>query len=82
MQHFLRCRLDCHGLLAATGGLAGAGHVDRARRVCLSCNSGGVVSEQYMISERAALGSLQQQRAELVTSCIDAMCSCLHRGLI
>ena len=33
-------RLGCHGLPIATGRSAGAGHVDRANRVCLACDSG------------------------------------------
>ena len=37
MQQFLQFRLGCHGLLIATGCLAGAGHVGRANRVCLAC---------------------------------------------
>ena len=40
MHRFLHIRLGCHGLLNATGPLAGAGHVDRANRVCLAGNSG------------------------------------------
>ena len=40
MQQFLQFRLGCHGLLIAAGHLAGAGHVDRADRLCLACNSG------------------------------------------
>ena len=31
-------RLACHGLPIATGRLAGAGHTDRANRICLACN--------------------------------------------
>ena len=42
MQWFLQFRLGCHGLPIATGRLAGAGHVDRANRVCLACNSGAI----------------------------------------
>ena len=45
MQRFLQFRLGCHGLPIATGGLAGAGHVGRANRVCLACNS-----ERHMIT--------------------------------
>ena len=45
MQRILQFRLGCHGLPIATGWLAGAGHVDRANRVCLACNSGAVGDE-------------------------------------
>ena len=38
MQRFLQFRPGCHGLPIATGRLAGAGHVDRANRVCLACS--------------------------------------------
>ena len=42
MQRFLQFRLGCHSLPVAAGRLAGAAHVDRAHRVCLACNSGGM----------------------------------------
>ena len=45
MQRFLQFRLGCHGLPIAIGRLAGAGHVDRAHRVCLACNSGAIGDE-------------------------------------
>ena len=47
MQRFLQFRLGCHGLPIATGRLAGAGHVDKADRVCLACNSGAVSDEKH-----------------------------------
>ena len=49
MHRVLQIRLGCHGLLNATGPLAGAGHVDRAKRVCLACNSGAIGDEKHMI---------------------------------
>ena len=55
MQRFLQFRLGCHGLPVAIGRLAGAGHVDRANRVCLACNSGAVGDEKHMIFECAAI---------------------------
>ena len=57
MQRFLQFRLGCHGLPIATGHLAGPGHVGRANRVCLACNSGSVGDEKHMI-EAAACGSV------------------------
>ena len=42
MQRLLQFRLGCHGLPVATGRLAGAGHVDRANRVCLPCENGAI----------------------------------------
>ena len=51
MQRFLQFRLACHGLLIATGQLAGAGHVDRANRVCLACKSGAVGDKKHVIFE-------------------------------
>ena len=65
MQQFLQLRLVCHGLPTAAGHLAGAGHVDRANRVCLACNCGAVGSERHMIIECAALAPLRQQHADL-----------------
>ena len=67
MRRFLQFRLGCHGLPIATGRLAGAGHVGRADRVCLACNSGGVGDEKHMIFECAALAPLRQQHADLFT---------------
>ena len=67
MRRFLQFRLGCHGLPIATGRLAGAGHVGRADRVCLACNSGGVGDEKHMIFECAALAPLRQQYADLFT---------------
>ena len=67
MQRFLQFRLGCHGLPIATGPLAGAGHVDRANRVCLACNSGAIGDEKHLIFECTALAPLRQQHADLVT---------------
>ena len=69
MQRFLQfiIRLGCHGLPIATGRLAGAGHVGRANRVCLACNSGDVGDEKHMIFEGTALAPLRQQHADLFT---------------
>ena len=75
MHNFLQFRLGCHGLLIATGRLAGAGHVGRANRVCLACNSGGVGDEKHMIFECTALAPLRQQHADLFTPCTVTMCS-------
>ena len=51
MQQFLQFKLGCHGLLIATGRLAGTGHVDRANRVCLTCNSGAIGDEMHVVFE-------------------------------
>ena len=59
--------LGCHGSPIATGRLAGAGHVGRANRVCLACNSGGVGDERHRIFECTALAPLRQQHADLFT---------------
>ena len=69
MQRFLQFRLGCHGLPIATGRLAGAGHVGRANRVCLACNSGCVGDEKHLIFEctSTALAPLRQQHADLFT---------------
>ena len=79
MQRFLQFRLGCHGLPIATGRLAGAGHVDRAIRVCLACNSGAVGDidefEMHMVLECTALAPLRQQHADLFTPHTDTMCS-------
>ena len=61
------CSLGCHGLPIATGRLASAGHVERADRVCLACNSGAVGDEKHMIFECTALAPLRQQHADLST---------------
>ena len=76
MQRFLQFRLGCHGLPIA-GWLAGAGHVDRANRVCLTCNSGALGNEKHMIFECTALAPLRQQRADLSTPRTDTMRSFL-----
>ena len=60
-------RLGCHGLPIATGRLAGAGHVDRANRVCLACNSGTIGDEKHMIFKCTALAPLRQQHADFIT---------------
>ena len=67
MQRFLQFWLGCHGLPNAAGRLAGAGHVDRANRVCLTCNSGAIGDEKHMIFECTALSLLKQQHAGLFT---------------
>ena len=86
MQRFLQFRLGCHGLPIATGRLAGAGHVDRANRVCLACNSGAIGSEMHMIFECAALAPLRRQHADLFTPHTDIMRSFLaqqdHLGVL
>ena len=51
MQRFLQFRLGCHGLPIAAGRLAGAGHVDKANRVCLVCTCGAVGNERHVIFE-------------------------------
>ena len=73
MQRFLQFRLGCHGLPLATGRLAGAGHVDRADRVCLACNSGAIGDEKQMIYEYTALAPLRQQHTDLFTPPTDTM---------
>ena len=60
MQRFLQFRLGCHALPIATGHLAGAGHVNRAHRVCLACSSGAVGNEKHMIFGCAALTFLRR----------------------
>ena len=67
MQRLLQFRLGCHGLPIATGRLARAGHVERADRVCLACNSGAVGDEKHMIFECNALAPLRHQHADLFT---------------
>ena len=75
MQRFLQSivRLGCHGLPIAFGRLAGIGHVDRANRVCLACNSGAIGDEMHMGFECAALAPLRQQHADLFTPHTDTM---------
>ena len=75
MQRFLQSivRLGCHGLPIAFGRLAGIGHVDRANRVCLACNSGVTGDEMHMVFECAALAPLRQQHADLFTPRTDTM---------
>ena len=73
MQRFLQFRLGCHGLPIATGRFAGAAHVDRARRVCLSCNAGALGDERHLIFECTALASLRSRYADLFTSSTDTM---------
>ena len=53
--------------------MAGAGHVDRANRVCLACNSGAIGDERHMIFECTALAPLRQQHADLFTPRTDTM---------
>ena len=48
--------------------LAGAGHVDRANRVCLACNSSAIGDEKHMIFECTALSPVRQQHARLFTT--------------
>ena len=79
MQRVLQFRLGYHGLPNAAGCLAGAGHADRAKRVCLACNSGAIGDEKHGIFECTALAPLQlrQQRADLFTPQTDTMRSFL-----
>ena len=53
--------------------LAGPTHVDRAHRVCLSCNSGALGDEKHLVFECPALASLRQRHAGLFTSQTDTM---------
>ena len=73
MRRFLQFRLGCHGLPIAVGRLAGAAHVDRAQRVCLSCNSGALGDERHLIFECAALASWRSRYADLFTGSTDTM---------
>ena len=59
----------------ATGRWAGAGHVDRANRVCLACNSGILCIAKNMIFECTALAPLssRQQHPDLFTPRTDTM---------
>ena len=72
-QRFLQFRLGCHALPIATGRLAGSGHVNRAHRLCLACNSGAVGDEKHMIFGCAALTFLRHQHADLFTLSTDTM---------
>ena len=81
MQRFLQFRLDCHGLAIATGRLAGAGHLDRANRACLACNSGAIGNERHMIFECTSLAPVRQQHADLFTPHTDTMRSLLSRTI-
>ena len=67
MQRFLQFRLGCHALPIATSRLAGAGHMPRAHRVCLACNTGAVGDERDMTFDCAALTFLRQRHAEHLT---------------
>ena len=78
MHRFLQFRLGCHGLPIATGRLAGAGHVDRANRVCLACSSGADGDGKHVTFECAAImaamiAPLRQQHADLFTPRTDTM---------
>ena len=73
MRHILHFRLGCHGLPIATGRFACTAHVDRAQRVCLSCNIGALGDERHLIFECTALASLRSRYAGLFTSSIDTM---------
>ena len=75
MRQLLQFKLGCHGLPIATGRLAGAGHADRANRVCLACNSGAIGDEMHTDFECTALAPLRQQHADLFTPHTDTMCS-------
>ena len=44
----------------AIGPFAGAAHVDRAQKVCLSCNSGALGNERHLIFERAGMQIFSQ----------------------
>ena len=57
MQRLLQFRLGCQGLTIAAGRLAGAGHVDKANRVCLAGNCRVIGDERHVIFECAALPS-------------------------
>ena len=73
MQRFLQFKLGCPGLPISTGRLAGTGHVDRANRVCLACNSGAIGEEKHLIFECTALAPLRQQHANRFTPRTDTM---------
>ena len=59
--------MACGLLLAVWLVLGSAGHLGRANRFCLACNSGGVSDEKHMIFECTALAPLRQQHADLFT---------------
>ena len=73
MTHTGRVRVTVHScrtlrflgqlilLPIATGRFAGAARVDRAQRVCLSCNSGALGDERHLIFECTALASLRSR---------------------
>ena len=73
MQRFLQLRLVCPGLPFATSGFVGVTHVDRAHRVCLSCNSGAVGGERHLIFECVALASLRSWYADLLRGSAETM---------
>ena len=73
MQRFLQFRLGCHGLPIAAGRIPGPAHVDRALRVCLSCNSGALGYERHLIFEYAGLASLRSGCADLFAHSTDTM---------
>ena len=77
MRRFLQFRLGCHGLPIAAGRFAGTAHVDRAQRVCLSCNSGALGGERHLVFECTALASLRSRYEDFITSCTDTMRSFL-----
>ena len=54
-QRSLHFRLGCHGLPVLAGRLAGAGHDDKAYRVCICYRSGPVGAERHLVLEYAAL---------------------------
>ena len=64
--------VGCHGSPIAASRLAGA-HVDRAQRVCLSCNNGALGDERHLIFECAALAFLRSRYADLFTGSTDTM---------
>ena len=82
MQGFLQFRLGCHGSPIAAGRLAGAGHINRANRVCLACNCGAYGNERHMFFECAALAALRQQHADFFTPCTDTMRSFLRNIIL
>ena len=73
MQRFLQFRLGCHGLPVAIGRLAGPGHVDRAQRVCMCCNTGAIGDERHLVFECVALTPLRGRYASLFTSDTNTM---------
>ncbi len=73
MRRFLQFRLGSHGLPVAVGRLSGAGHLDRADRVCTSCDGHAVGDEMHMIFECAAVQPLRALYANLFTTDTDTM---------